>query len=165
MSGRVEYCYHSPACEVWNSLQATADAVLDFASSLPSRLANWAAENPVEVAATIATVTPAGATVRTGMLIERSFVTAAGKVDFLAEAVVVGDRLILKDVVLYGRSEGALTGLTSDVYRGLNELRTWAASQGFRELQITGTRAANSSSAKPGSVWNRTWDLSKEAGK
>lgn len=99
--------------------------------------------------------------VSTGMLVERTFMTSKGAVDFAAEAVVDGGRLILKDSVLYGRSEQALTGMSRDIYRGFETLKTWAASQGFQSLEISGTRAANSTSANPGSTWSKIWDLTK----
>lgn len=158
------YCTHSPECAITNKLEAAAEAVGDFFKSIPGRLASWAQENPVEAALTVASVTPAGPAIRTGMLVERVFVTAAGKVDFLAEAVVVGDRLVLRDAILYGRAEGALTGMTRDVYRGLGELRDWAAAQGFTTLEVLGTRVPGSTSANPGSAWRGVWDLTKKPG-
>jgi len=87
--------------------------------------------------------------------------TSKGAVDFAAEAVVDGGRLILKDSVLYGRTEQALTGMSKDIYRGFETMKTWAASQGFQSLEISGTRAANSTSATPGSTWSKVWDLTK----
>ena len=77
----------------------------------------------------------------------------------MAEAVVQDGRLILKDSVLYGRTEEALTGMSRDIYRGFDTLKQWAASQGFTSLEISGTRAANSTSATPGSFWSKVWDL------
>jgi hypothetical protein len=97
----------------------------------------------------------------TGALIERTFMTSKGAVDFMAEAVVDGKKLILKDSVLYGRTEEALTGMTKEIYRGFETMKSWAASHGFESLEISGTRAANSSSATPGSAWSKAWDLTK----
>ena len=100
-------------------------------------------------------------TISTGKLIERTFMTSKGPVDFLAETVVNGKQLILKDSVLYGRGETALTGMTKDIYRGFETMKNWAASHGFESLEINGTRAANSTSATPGSFWSKVWDLTK----
>jgi hypothetical protein len=51
---------------------------------------------------------------KTGDLFERTFQTHKGPVDLLAETVVEGETLILKDVVVYGRSPSNLTGLTKE---------------------------------------------------
>lgn len=56
--------------------------------------------------------------VKTGDLVERIFAISKGDVDFIAEAVVKGDRLILNDAALYARGENkVLTGMTRDIYK------------------------------------------------
>ncbi|MBC7684183.1 MAG: hypothetical protein H7176_03020, partial [Bdellovibrionales bacterium] len=96
-----------------------------------------------------------------GTLVERTFMTSKGPVDFLAEAWVDGSKLILKDSVLYGRGTEPLTGMTREIYQGFQTLKDWAGSQGFTSLEISGVRAANSSAARPGSTWSKTFDLTK----
>jgi RHS repeat-associated protein len=129
--------------------------------------ANWVQNNPVDAGLTLATViptpaAPVAATVRTGMLVERTFVAGGKSIDFIAEAVVAGDRLILNNAALYARGEQALTGMTKDIYRGLAELGEWAGSMGFKTLEVNGVRAANSTSAKPGSVWSWVRETGKQ---
>ncbi|MCE4540812.1 RHS repeat-associated core domain-containing protein, partial [Pelomonas sp. P7] len=98
-------------------------------------------------------------TLKTGELFERTFHTSKGVVDFVAEVQIVGDKLILNSAILYGRSEVALTGLTREIYRGIQELRYYASTQGFAKLQINGVRAVNSSSATPGATWSGEWSV------
>jgi hypothetical protein len=99
--------------------------------------------------------------ISTGQLVERTFMTSKGPVDFAAEAVVKDGQLILKDAVLYGRSEAPLTGMSRDIYRGFDTMKEWAKANGFISLEINGTRALNSTSATPGSSWSKSWDLTK----
>ena len=97
---------------------------------------------------------------KTGDLYE-SFIEFNGhRVELLAEIETDGTRLILKDIVIYS-NEG---DIPNEV--GLVELRTWlnvvkeeARAQGFTVLQIIGQRAEHSTSANPGSIINRTFNL------
>ena len=96
---------------------------------------------------------------KSGELFERIFQTSKGPVDFLAESVLEGETLLLRDVVVYGRGPSHLTGLTKEAFAArvqiINEARAW----GFLKLKITGRRVQNSSSAKPGHMVDITIDL------
>jgi hypothetical protein len=100
-------------------------------------------------------------TIKNGELIERTFMTSRGPVDFMAEAVISNNHLLLRDAVLYPRGAEPLTGMSKDIYRGFGSMKDWASNQGFTSLEISGTRAANSTSATPGSFWTKYWDLRK----
>ena len=95
-----------------------------------------------------------------GDLFEHTINTKKGPVDFLAETVVKGDTLILKDVAVFGRKGNeALTGLQKEIFRGSAQLKDFARQQGFKRLEIKGTRVPTSSSARPGHDVNLGWDL------
>jgi hypothetical protein len=98
---------------------------------------------------------------KTGDLFERSFQTSKGPVDLLAETVVEGDTLILKDVVVYGRSPSNLTGLTKEALAARTQLIEEAKALGFQKLKITGQRIPSSSSGNPGHPIDITVDLTK----
>lgn len=73
-------------------------------------------------------------------LYERSFETPAGRVDVLAEIVVSGSRIELRDIAVYPRDAHRLNIAPE-------ELLGWARlaieefiSAGFEELRVTGTR-------------------------
>lgn len=98
---------------------------------------------------------------KTGELFERTFQTSKGPVDFLAETVVDGDTLLLKDVVVYGRDPSNLTGLTKEALAARTQLVNEAIVWGFKKLRITGQRIQSSSSANPGHTIDITIDLTK----
>ena len=98
---------------------------------------------------------------KTGDLFERAFQTSKGPVDFLAETVVEGDTLILKNVVVYGRSPTNLTGLTKDALAARTQLIEEARALGFKTLKITGQRVQSGSSGNPGHPIDITVDLMK----
>ena len=98
---------------------------------------------------------------KTGDLFERTFQTARGPVDLLAETVVEGDTLILKDVVVYGRSTSNLTGLAKEALAARTQLIEEAKALGFKKLKITGQRVESSSSGNPGHPIDITVDLTK----
>ncbi len=95
----------------------------------------------------------------TGDLFERTFQTSKGPVDLLAETVVEGDTLILKDLVVYGRSPANLTGLTMEALAARTQLIEEARSLGFKTLKITGQRTQGSSSGNPGHLIDIAVDL------
>jgi hypothetical protein len=96
---------------------------------------------------------------KTGELLERTFETPKGFVDFLAETVIEGDTLHLKDVVVYGRGPSNLTGLTREALAARTRLINEAKGWGFRTLRITGHRLPSSSSANPGHMIDLRIDL------
>jgi hypothetical protein len=96
-----------------------------------------------------------------GDLFERTFQTGKGPVDLLAETVVEGDTLILKDVAIYGRSSTSLTGLTKEALAARTQLVEEAKALGFKTLKITGRRMESGSSGNPGHAIDITVDLTK----
>src|SRR5581483_1296870 len=81
-----------------------------------------------------------GAVPKTGELLEWTFGTAKGPVGMLAEVVVEGDTLVLKDVVVYAHTEQPLKGLLKDVLAAKSQLVNEAKAWGFTKLRITGQR-------------------------
>jgi hypothetical protein len=80
-----------------------------------------------------------------GGLFERSFETPAGWVDVLAEVVVAGRRLELRDMAVYPRSAArldvSLTLLMRWARGALDEVRQ----AGFTEVRVTATRLSGAS--------------------
>jgi hypothetical protein len=97
----------------------------------------------------------------TGDLFERTFQTSQGPVDLLAETVVEGKTLLLKDVVVYGRGSSSLAGLTKEALAARTQLVNEAEAWGFEKLRITGQRVQSSSSANPGHTIDITIDLTR----
>ncbi len=96
---------------------------------------------------------------RSGQLLETTIQTSQGPVDVLAEIVVQGDKLVLKDLVIYGRNAEPLTGLTREMLGALSKVKEVARAAGFKELQILAKRAATSTSANPGHIVDVTIKL------
>jgi len=97
----------------------------------------------------------------TGDLFERTFPTSKGSVDFLAEVVFEGNTLILRDVVVFGRSPSNLSGLAREAFAARTQLIEEAKALGFQNLRITGQRISSSSSGNPGHATDITVDLTK----
>ncbi len=95
----------------------------------------------------------------TGQIFERTIQTSKGPVDVLAEIVVQGDKIVLKDIAIYGRGSEPLTGLTRELLGALSALKEEAKALGFKQLQIIGKRVGTSSSANPGHSVNVTVNL------
>jgi hypothetical protein len=92
-----------------------------------------------------------------GQMFEHYFETSSGEVGFLAEVETSGSTLILKDVAVYPTgTSGSLNVGTGQVMQALHQLESMARSQGFTQLQITGTRL---SGANPGGLVNITRNL------
>ena len=96
-----------------------------------------------------------------GKLLQRTIQTRKGPVDVLAEIVVQGDTLVLKDIAIFGRGQAPLKGLTRDMFEAIYELREQARAAGFKTLRITGKRIESSTSVNPGHVVDMTIDLTK----
>jgi RHS repeat-associated protein len=139
-----------------------------WSSYIASRAAQTAetatADTVVTTAETVATTT-AGTTTNvatsiarpvTGDIFERTIQTPKGPVDVLAEIVVEGDKLILKDIAIFGRQAQPLTGLTKEILRARSRLIQEAKALGFKELQIIGQRVMTSTSRNPGHPVNVT---------
>jgi hypothetical protein len=82
-----------------------------------------------------------------GDLFERTIATSKGPIDMLAEVVVDGDTLHLKDVAIFPRTAEPLTGPYPEILAARTQL---ASEMGFKQLRITGKRVATSSSAHLG---------------
>jgi RHS repeat-associated protein len=92
----------------------------------------------------------------TGQLFERTLQTSKGPVNILAEVVVEGDKLVLKDIAIYGQGSQPLTGLTREILAATSQLKDEVRALGFKALQITGKRALTSTSRNPGHEVNVT---------
>jgi ribosomal protein L7/L12 len=91
-----------------------------------------------------------------GRLFEHTFETNAGEVGFRAEVEMSGSILVLRDVAVYpAGTAGSLNVGTGQVMQALHQLENLARSQGFSELQITGTRLSG--------VIPEVWSTSRES--
>lgn len=82
-----------------------------------------------------------------GALYERAVETPAGWIDVLAEIVVLGDRLELRDIAVYPRSATPLEVSVSELLQWARLALDEIAAAGFEEVRVTGTRL---SGARPG---------------
>jgi RHS repeat-associated protein len=98
---------------------------------------------------------------KNGVDFERTIVTSKGPVDVVAETVINGNTLHLKDIAIYGRDSKPLTGLYKEVLKNKTGLINDAKEAGFKQLRISGERLPNSSSANPGKIVDLTIDLTK----
>jgi hypothetical protein len=103
-----------------------------------------------------------GYAMETGDLFEWTFETSKGPVDMLAEVVVEGVTIHLKDVTIFPRTAKPLTGLLREVLGARSQLAGEMRELGFERLRITGKRVATSSSANPGKEIDITIDLIEE---
>jgi hypothetical protein len=91
--------------------------------------------------------------------LERIFQTTQGPVGLLAELVVEGTTLVLKDVIVYPIGASKLTGIEKEVRAALTQLKHEAREWGFERLRIIGYRVPGSSSANPGHTIDTTINL------
>jgi RHS repeat-associated protein len=139
---------------------AIGGAIAQSAAGVAPLAASWVAltrlfntpggQQIVQTAAELATgadLGPAGLPFSSGSLINREYSTAAGTVEMLAEAVVSGKTLHLKDVAVYPKGARVLEVGTKGMLELLQMLKVEARSLGFDELRITGLRR---SGANPG---------------
>ncbi len=97
---------------------------------------------------------------RDGDLFEHSIETKQGPINLIAETIIEGKTLYLKDVSVYGeQGNKALTGLQKDIFRATKQIKEYAKEQGFVKLKISGNRLESSSSARPGHDVDLSWDL------
>lgn len=75
-----------------------------------------------------------------GELYERSFETPAGRVDVLAEIVVSGSRIELRDVAVYPRDANRLNIAPEELLGWARLAIEELIAAGFDELRVTGTR-------------------------
>jgi hypothetical protein len=95
---------------------------------------------------------------RSGDIIEREFETGVGAVSMLAEAVVSGKSLHLKDIAVYAKDATVLKVGTKGMLQLLQNLKDEARRLGFEQLRITGLRL---SGAKPGKEVDLVFDLTE----
>ncbi len=87
--------------------------------------------------------------------------TSKGPIDVMAETIVKGKTLHLKDLAIFGRNNQPLTGLTREMLKARTAIINEARAAGFEKLRITGIRHSTSTSANPGKVIDMTIDLLK----
>jgi hypothetical protein len=92
--------------------------------------------------------------IKIGDLFELKIETRKGPVDILAEIVIEGDTLHLKDIVVYAEAKKPLSGLEKEILKTRTRLIETARKLGFKKLKMTGTRHPKSTSAKPGKKIN-----------
>jgi hypothetical protein len=93
-----------------------------------------------------------------GELFEATFETSAGPIGFLAEALIDGTSLHLKDVVVEPRAAARLNPGTMDILKAKEQLFESARIAGFQMLRITAERLTG---ATVGKKVDLTFDLTK----
>jgi hypothetical protein len=94
-----------------------------------------------------------------GELYERSFDTPAGQIDVLAEIVITGLTIELRDIVVYPSGAVRLTVSPGELLGWARLAVAEIADEGFAELRVTGTRLTG---ASPGRRLDLTIRLRKE---
>ena len=94
-----------------------------------------------------------------GELYERSFDTPAGQIDVLAEIVITGLTIELRDIVVYPSGAVRLTVSPGELLGCARLAVAEIADEGFAELRVTGTRLTG---ASPGRRLDLTIRLRKE---
>ena len=93
-----------------------------------------------------------------GELYERSFDTPAGQIDVLAEIVITGLTIELRDIVVYPRDAVRLSVSPRELLGWARLAMAEIADEGFAELRVTGTRLTG---ARPGRRLDLTIRLRK----
>ena len=76
-----------------------------------------------------------------GQLYERTLDTAAGTIEILAEIVVHGTRIELRDIAIYPRGPGPLALSSAEFLRAVRPLRDELADAGFEQLRVDRNQA------------------------
>ena len=97
--------------------------------------------------------------IRDGELFERTLDTSVGSIDVLAEVVIDGSTIQLRDIAIYPRGSVRLTAPTSELLRQIRSSLQDLADVGFDRVRITGTRLSGSA---PGRTLDITIHLRKE---
>jgi RHS repeat-associated protein len=116
----------------------------------------------VQTAAEVATgadLGPAGLPFRSGDVIAKDFATGVGTVSMMAEAVISGKTLHLKDIAVYPKDAEVLQVGTKGMLELLQKLKVEAQQLGFKQLRITGLRF---SGANPGKEVDLLIDLTED---
>ena len=85
-------------------------------------------------------------------IVEFSFSTAAGEVDFMAELSIAGDTVIFDNVCIYPRNASSVEAgqILRDILKQKRALEDAMCPLGWGAVDMRGIRVANSSSAVPG---------------
>ena len=79
----------------------------------------------------------------------------------MAEIVIDGRNLHLRDLIVYAAGPEPLSGLTPELLAARRHLKEEARRAGFQTLRITGWRTAGSTSANPGKRVDISADLTR----
>jgi hypothetical protein len=79
-------------------------------------------------------------TFRHGELFERSFQAAGGVVEVLAEILIDGHRLELRDIAIYPRGVDRVPVAPTTLLGWVREVADEARREGFREVRLTAMR-------------------------
>ncbi|GLC30966.1 peptidoglycan-binding protein [Clostridium omnivorum] len=103
------------------------------------------------------------ATFKNGDLFETAIIGKSGvEIGTLADTIVEGDTLILKDISIYSNVGDIKNAVgAKDFVQMKNQIAQLAKEQGFKTLKILGERVMNSTSANPGHGIDITIDLTK----
>jgi len=77
----------------------------------------------------------------------------------MAEIVIEGSKLHLKDIAIYTKDGIPITGVTKELFQVLRKFKYLAKANGFESLQISGKRFLDSTSANPGKIVDITINL------
>jgi len=97
-------------------------------------------------------------------LFESSFLASSGiKVGGIAEVAVKGKHITLRDIAIYADGVNDSKNLigAKDIIQWRNAVIEELKKQGYQTLTIQGIRVENSTSANPGMIIDRTFDLTK----
>ena len=94
-----------------------------------------------------------------GELYERSFDTPASRIDVLAEIVIDGSTIELRDIAVYPRGAQRLAVAPGELLAWARLALAEMADAGFEQLRVTGTRLTG---ASPGRRVDLTIRLRKE---
>lgn len=97
--------------------------------------------------------------IRDGELFERTLDTSVGPIDVLAEVVIDGSTIELRDIAVYPRVSNRLAVPTSELLGHVRSSLRDLADVGFDRVRITGTRLGGSA---PGRTLDITIRLRKE---
>ncbi len=97
--------------------------------------------------------------IRDGELFERTLDTSVGSIDVLAEVVIDGSTIELRDIAVYPRASARLTVPAPELLRQIRSTLQDLADAGFDRARITGTRLSGSA---PGRTLDITIHLRQE---
>lgn len=84
-----------------------------------------------------------------GEFIEFPVETERGVITLAADVRIDGEKLILRDILIYGDRDEPLTGNAGLLFKLRSELKSLAKADGFKTIVLMGYRSEKSSSANP----------------